>query len=69
MYRGERISGLSGVYLFSDYCDGTIRGFTSEAGEVSLKLTTPNNVTSFGQGPDGEIYVMTTKALWRLEAG
>ena len=69
VYRGERISGLSGVYLFSDYCDGVIRGFTSEAGEVSLGLTAPDSVTSFGQGPDGEIYVMTTKALWRLEAG
>ena len=69
VYRGERIGGLTGVYLFSDYCDGVIRGFTSEAGEVSLGLTTPDGVTSFGQGPEGEIYVMTTKALWRLEAG
>ena len=69
VYRGERIGGLTGVYLFSDYCDGVIRGFTSEAGAVSLGLTIPDDVTSFGQGPDGEIYVMTTKALWRLEAG
>ncbi len=69
VYRGERIGGLEGVYLFSDYCDGVIRGFTSEAGGVSLGLTAPDNVTSFGQGPDGEIYVMTTEALWRLEAG
>ena len=69
IYRGERISGLPGVYLFSDYCDGIIRGFTSEAGESSLLLTAPDEVRSFGQGPDGEIYVMTTKALWRLEAG
>ncbi len=72
VYRGERIGGLEGVYLFSDHCDGVIRGFTSEAGAVSLELTAPHTfrrVTSFGQGPDGEIYVMTTEALWRLEAG
>ncbi len=68
VYRGGRIPGLAGVYLFSDYCDSVIRGFTIESGTASLGLTAPDPVTSFGQGPDGEIYVMTSTALWRLEA-
>ena len=69
VYRGESIEGLKGVYIFGDLCDAVIRGFTLEGGAEVLGLTVPNPLLSFGQGPAGEIYVMTTKALWRLEGG
>ena len=70
VYRGSRLPGLSGVYLYSDYCDGTLWGFRDTAGAHPLALAEgahPGAVLSFGQGPDGEIYVLTSNALWRLE--
>lgn len=70
VYRGGRLPGLSGVYLYSDYCDGTLWGFSDTAGAHPLALAEgahPGAVLSFGQGPDGEIYVLTGNALWRLE--
>ena len=71
VYRGSRLPGLSGVYLYSDFCDGTLWGYSDTAGAHPIPLTDgapPSSVLSFGQGPDGEIYVLTSNALWRLEA-
>ncbi len=70
VYRGSQLPGLSGFYLYSDYCDGTIWGYSDAAGAQPIPLASgepPNSVLSFGQGPDGEIYLLGPKALWRLE--
>ena len=70
VYRGSRVPGLSGVYLYSDFCDGTLWGYSDATGAHPLPLATgapPNAVLSFGEGPDGEIYILTSDALWRLE--
>lgn len=70
VYRGSRLPGLSGVYLYSDFCDGTLWGYSDTAGAHPIPLANgapPKSVLSFGQGPDGEIYVLTGNALWRLE--
>ena len=70
VYRGSRLPGLSGVYLYSDFCDGTLWGYNETAGAHPIHLAAgapPKSVLSFGQGPDGEIYVLTSDALWRLE--
>ena len=70
VYRGGRLPGLTGVYLYSDFCDGTIWGYSDTAGAHPLPLATgapPGSVLSFGEGPDGEIYVLTSDAVWRLE--
>jgi len=61
VYRGSAIPGLVGSYLFSDYGSGRIwrlvsngnGGFTSEE-----LLDSPLSVSSFGQGNDGELYVV-----------
>jgi hypothetical protein len=61
VYRGAAIPGLVGSYLFSDYGSGRIwrlvsdgsGGFTSEELLVSSLA-----VASFGQGNDGELYVV-----------
>ena len=69
-YRGRLVPGLQGAYLYSDFCDGTLWGYTDAAGAHPLVLasgTHPGSVLSFGEGPDGEIYVLTSDALWRLE--
>ncbi len=67
VYRGGRLPGLHGVYLYSDFCDGALWGYTDAAGARPLGTGAPGgSVLSFGEGPDGEIYVLTADALWRL---
>ena len=71
VYRGSRLPGLSGVYLYSDFCDGTLWGYNEVSGAHPIHLASgapPQSVLSFGEGPDGEIYVLTGDGLWRLEA-
>ncbi|MCY3561874.1 MAG: PQQ-dependent sugar dehydrogenase [bacterium] len=71
VYRGSRLPGLGGVYLYSDFCDGTLWGYNAASGAHPIPLAAgapPGSVLSFGQGPDGEIYALADGALWRLEA-
>ena len=70
VYRGSRLPGLGGVYLYSDFCDGTLWGYNEASGAHPIRLAAgapPDSVLSFGQGPDGEIYVLTGTGIWRLE--
>ena len=70
VYRGSKIPNLVGAYLFSDYCDGEIRGFTIGSGRVrTLRAlgANPGNVVSFGQGANGDLYVLTPTAVWRID--
>ncbi len=72
VYRGARIPALVGAYLFADFCDGQIRGFTVRNGRVrTLRALNqdPGNVVSFGQAADGELYVLTPSAVWRIDPG
>ncbi|MFE2446663.1 PQQ-dependent sugar dehydrogenase [Streptomyces sp. NPDC021218] len=61
VYRGNAIPDLKGQYVFSDYCDGTVRSLVMENG----KVTGVNDlgvgggeVVSFVQGGSGELYVL-----------
>ena len=63
VYRGPLTPSLSGVYLFADYCSNEIFGLERLAdGSVVVERLqlgrAPTNVISFGQGPDGEVYVL-----------
>lgn len=60
VYRGEKIPLLKGIYLFGDYCSGQIWGLFPEAGTYKRKLvkSTDQNIASFGEGVDGELYVV-----------
>ena len=60
VYRGEEFAGLTGVYLFSDYCSGLIWGGGVDAsGELvfSEPVESGFQVTSFGEGVDGTLYL------------
>ena len=64
MYRGSMIPQLVGTYLYADYCQGGIRALVLSRGEVvedrNLEIgIVPNSLGSFGEGPDGEIYVLS----------
>lgn len=59
--RGGLIPALDGVYLFGDYCSGLLWGTARDADgawQTSEPVETGLNISSFGQGPDGELYVV-----------
>ncbi len=66
VYRGSQIPGLQGMYLYSDFGSGRFWGVYNgdDAGEL---FDTTFNVVSFGEGLDGEIYVLASSRVYRLE--
>jgi len=74
VYRGEAIPDLQGWYLFSDFCAGTLFGVPSDAEGVigPRSLLDPGfSVSTFGEGPDGELYVADIGggSIYRIVAG
>lgn len=72
VYRGRVIPGLVGRYLFSDYCDGTIRVATPSADgrvtvtDVGVAVDQP---VGFATDTDGEVYVISMSGgLQRVRA-
>lgn len=59
VYRGQRIPGLTGTYIFGDYCSGRIWGLRkSDRGWAYTELLdTDLDITSFGEDEAGELYV------------
>jgi glucose/arabinose dehydrogenase len=60
-YRGTQQPVLTGTYLFGDFCSGRIWGAKQgcEGGfEFRQLIDLPFNISSFGEGEDGELYVV-----------
>lgn len=73
VYRGTRVPGLQGAYLFADFCVGEIMALRYEGGRVveraSLGLQT-DQLASFGEDRDGELYVLSLAGgFFRIDAG
>jgi glucose/arabinose dehydrogenase len=72
VYRGTRQPAMAGTYLFSDFCSGTI-WTPSPTGELTPVTLAESGlqVASFGEGEDGEIYLVDLGAggLYRVVAG
>ncbi|NNJ25114.1 PQQ-dependent sugar dehydrogenase [Alienimonas chondri] len=73
VYRGEKVPQLQGKYLYGDYVTGLL--WALEKGEdgrvISNRPLTgyKHPMMSFGEGPDGEAYFMTTFGqLWTFAA-
>jgi hypothetical protein len=71
VYRGKAVPALRGRYLYGDYCSGRVwsmragprpGGVRAETG-LGVSLST---VTSFGQGANGELYLVANDALYRF---
>ncbi|HEY7467668.1 MAG TPA: PQQ-dependent sugar dehydrogenase [Dehalococcoidia bacterium] len=65
VYRGTRIGGLRGAYVYGDYCTGKIWGLRTEGfvrSENQQIADADFSISSFAQGRDGEIYVLQHSA-------
>ncbi len=62
LYRGAAIPALVGWYVFADYCSGQVRALqiVDRAVANQVPLGTAANVTAVSEGPDGELYVVTS---------
>jgi glucose/arabinose dehydrogenase len=60
VYRGSSISGLRGFYIYGDFLTRLFFAFdTSVADAPAVRLSLPpTSVSAFGQGRDGEVYVV-----------
>ncbi len=61
VYRGEALSELDGVYLYGDYCTGTIWWLQRDEDgdwQGGIFLETDIRISSFGQDLSGEIYIV-----------
>jgi glucose/arabinose dehydrogenase len=73
VYRGEAIPELDGRYLYSDYCGGWLRSFRFDGAEATERrdwtdqVGVPGRVVSFGMDHRGEVYVLTTTAILRID--
>ena len=78
VYRGPSIPGMTGTYLYGDYCLGWIRGFRWIEGAVTdevdltndLVTGAPLQISSFGEDAAGELYITDRSAgkVYRIEA-
>ena len=57
VYRGSAIPGLSGHYVFGDYCSGKIWSIAPD-GAMEQWLELDDSIASFAVDNDGEIYVL-----------
>ncbi len=73
VYRGKKYPDLRGTYLYGDYCTGFIRSVRIVAGTPVPAYTplspplTNDNIVSFGEDADGEVYaVMASGRVYRI---
>jgi glucose/arabinose dehydrogenase len=72
VYRGTAQPAMQGTYLFGDYCSGTIWTLPGSDGLVPRRLgDTDLQISSFGEGEDGEIYLVDLAGggLYQVLAG
>jgi glucose/arabinose dehydrogenase len=72
VYRGKKVPKLTGWYLYTDYCNGTLHAAKVDSrGNVQqrdLDVVTAN-VSSFGQDNAGELYVLSQRdGVFRIVA-
>lgn len=72
--RGAGAGSLAGWYLFADYCTGQVfaLGVTGEGTEIAaageaVELATTGQVTAVVDGPGGEVYVLGSAGVERLD--
>jgi glucose/arabinose dehydrogenase len=71
-YRGSLLTDLAGAYFFADYCSGRIWSAKQNPDgtwSATMQLRSSLTITTFGEDPNGELYVSdhgTNGHLYRL---
>ncbi len=71
VYRGDASLPIDGHYLFADFCSGRIWGLVKNADTREVKSTgrTPfGGLTTFAQGPAGELYAADFGNIYTIDA-
>jgi glucose/arabinose dehydrogenase len=73
VYRGS-IAEIAGHYFYSDWCGGYLRSFrwtgsVSSSSNWTSQVGRPGSVASFGLDGAGEMYVLTSTAIYKLVRG
>jgi len=60
VYRGSNYPVLQGAYFFGDYCSGNIWSLQRDGAQwqMTKRLESGVRISSFGEGVDGELYVV-----------
>ena len=72
VYRGPRISGLSGRYIYADYCSGKMWTLATSGGaptDVSSVVSAvgATSIVSFGEDGSGMLYLCSAEGtLYRF---
>ena len=69
VYRGSRRPGLTGAYVYADYCSGRISGLRYDGEsvtEVGSLSDTALSITALGTDDDNELYIVTPDTVYRL---
>ena len=72
--RDPKLPGLTGQYVYGDFCKGQLRAAKlsagSASGDRSLGLKTISQLSSFGEDALGRVYVISLDGpVYRLAAG
>lgn len=70
VYRGKNLPDLHGHYVYSDYCEGWLRNFKFDGDSASEHTSWDTDLTSvisFGTDASGEMYILTTDSVYRVE--
>jgi len=72
--RGEGAGSLAGWYLYGDYCTGQLfaLGVTGEGTEMAatgeaFEIATTGSITAIVSGPTGEVYVLGSAGVQRID--
>ena len=72
VYRGRKLPSFSGMYLFGDFCSGTVWGLLRQDDQSwrgQVLFETEKKITGFGSDEAGELYLLDFDGgLYRLEA-
>ena len=58
VYRGSQFSRFRGLFLYGDWCSGTIWGLDLGTGATRVLAHTDYSVVGFGEDSAGELYVV-----------
>jgi glucose/arabinose dehydrogenase len=71
VYRGSAVPELAGAYLFSDFCQGTLRAIRVAGGELADERVfdaETSSASSFGVDAAGDVYVASLEGpIYRID--